>query len=94
MQNLNLSSRIQKVVCIANRLNIAPRSLRAGVEAELMEAAKELVATETNPPKPGDKSDVEEEIEIRQRMVRKEKDPVKLAGLVGRIRDLKNQLRQ
>ena len=90
----NLNSHIQKVVCIANRLNIAPRSLRAGVEAELVEAAKELVAAEKNPPQQVHKSEAEEEIQMRQRMALKEKDPVKLAGIVGRIRELRSQLQQ
>jgi hypothetical protein len=90
MQNLN--SHIQKVVCIANRLSIAPRSLRSGVEAELVEAAKELVAAEDGSNKPVNTAELESAIATQQHLAQREKDPLKLASIVGQIRDLKNQL--
>jgi hypothetical protein len=87
-----LNPQIQKVVCIVNRLNVAPRSLRAGVEAELVEAVKELSDAEANIDTPVDRLELEARIADYQTMVKREKDGAKLVRLVGKIRELKARL--
>lgn len=87
-----LNPQIQKVVCIVNRLNLAPRSLRAGVEAELVAAAKELTAAEANADLPADRAELETMIADYQLMAKVAKDGAERVRLVCKIRALKARL--
>lgn len=89
----NLNTQIQKVVCVVNRLNVAPRSMKPGVQAELLEAARELVAAESAAPvPPANRAQVEADIARHQERAAAEKDPLKLAGIVNSIRELREKL--
>ena len=84
------NSQIQKVVCIANRYYAAPRSLRPGIEVELVEAAKELTNSEAAAPNSEVcRAEVEDAIARHRQQAMTEKDPLRLAGIVGSIRRLR-----
>jgi hypothetical protein len=87
-----MNTHFLKLISTVNRLNIAPRQLRANVERELVEAAREVVAADDQDQIVMSKAELESAIQNARVLLRSEKDPVRSFELVEVVRRLQARL--